>query len=299
MVDISVSIAGLHLRNPTMLASGVLGMSGKLLKRVASAGAGAVVTKSIGPKPRPGHPNPTFVELPYGYLNAMGLPNPGIDEFVQEIKIAKESGVPVIVSVFGQSPEEFAYVAERAEKAGASAIEVNVSCPHAEVGLIGQDPVLTREVVRSVKERVKIPVFVKLTPNVTDITEIACAAEKAGADAVTAINTVKAMYIDIESAKPVLSNKIGGLSGPAIKPIAIRCVYEIYESVRIPIIGVGGIQNWKDAVEFFLAGASAIQVGSGVIMGLNIFRDICGGIKRYLERKGFTKLREIIGLAHR
>jgi len=299
MVSLSIDIAGIHLRNPTMLASGVLGISGKLLKRVAMAGAGAVVTKSISLNPRSGYLNPTIVEVDCGFINAMGLPNPGVDYFVKEVAIAKEGGVPVIASVVGESAEEFVKVALKLEQAGVDALELNISCPHAEAGLIGQKKELTYQIVRAVKSAVKIPVFVKLTPNVTDITEIAKVAVDAGADAITAINTVKAMHIDIETGKPVLNNVFGGLSGPAIKPIAVRCVYEIYRTVNVPIIGVGGICKWQDAVEFFMAGASAVQIGSGIVKGLSIFREITKGLEDFLGKRGYKGISDIVGLAHK
>ena len=299
MVSLAVDIAGVRLRNPTMLASGILGISGKLLRKVAKAGAGAVVTKSVSLRPKPGYLNPTIIEVDCGFINAMGLPNPGVDYFMKEVVIAKEGNVPVIASVVGERVEEFVEVALKLEAAGVDALELNVSCPHAGAGLIGQNAELTYEVVEAVKQKVKIPVFVKLTPNVTDITEIARAATDAGADAITAINTVKAMCIDIETGRPILSNVFGGLSGPAIKPIAIRCVYEIYRVVDVPIVGVGGICKWQDVVEFLMAGASAVQIGSGVIKGLSIFSEITEGLKCFLEKKGYEDINCIVGLAHR
>ncbi|MEM1766446.1 MAG: dihydroorotate dehydrogenase [Candidatus Bathyarchaeia archaeon] len=300
---LSINIAGLRLKNPTMLASGILGYSVETLKEIACSGAGAVVTKSIGAKPRRGYANPTIVQTKCGLLNAMGLPNPGIEEYVKEIYMAKNLlEVPLIVSVYGFSAEEYATVARQAAVAGADAIELNVSCPHVrETGAeIGQNPEILAEVVRKVKEAIDRPVIVKLSPNVADIAEIAEVAVKAGADAITAINTVRAMAIDVETTKPILNHRIGGLSGQAIKPIAIRCVYEIYERVKAPIIGCGGIISWRDAVEFMLAGASAIQIGTGIALkGLSIFRAIVEGVNAYLKRKGFRRVDEIVGMAHR
>ncbi|PIX31907.1 dihydroorotate dehydrogenase, partial [Candidatus Bathyarchaeota archaeon CG_4_8_14_3_um_filter_42_8] len=266
---LSVSLASLRLANPTMLASGILGYATETLERIVEGGAGAVVTKSVGITPREGYANPTIVQTNCGLINAMGLPNPGIDEFVKEIHEAKNTlNVPLIVSVYGFSTEEYAKVAKKAMNAGADAVELNVSCPHVkETGSeIGQNPKILTEVVEKVKAVVDKPVFVKLSPNVTSIAETAEAAVKAGADAITAINTVKAMAIDTETAMPILSNKIGGLSGPAIKPIAVRCVYEIYEQVKVPIVGCGGVTNWRDAVEFLLAGATAVQIGTAVAL---------------------------------
>ncbi|MEM0096620.1 MAG: dihydroorotate dehydrogenase [Candidatus Bathyarchaeia archaeon] len=300
---LKVELAGLSLVSPTMLASGILGYSAETLKNVAENGAGAVVTKSVGLKPRSGYANPTVVHVACGLINAVGLPNPGIDEFTRDIKEAKAVlKVPLVASVYGFSAEEYMVVAEKAVEAGADAIELNVSCPHVkETGAeIGQNPNVLAEVVRKVKGAVDKPVFVKLSPNVADISEIAEAAVKAGADAITAINTVKAMAIDIETTRPILSNKRGGLSGPAIKPIAVRCVYDIYERVRVPIIGCGGVTSWQDAVEFMLAGASAVQIGTAVALkGPSIFRSVVRGIDTYLRKKGFRSVKEIVGLAHR
>jgi dihydroorotate dehydrogenase (NAD+) catalytic subunit len=294
-------IAGLNLANPTILAAGILGLTGSALKAVVDAGAGAVVTKSVGLKPRSGYPNPTVVPVACGLLNAMGLPNPGIHHFGEEIGLAKETGVPVIVSIYGFSPEEFAKVAEVAADLNADALELNVSCPHVKKtgGEIGSDPELVAEVVQKVKNRVDTPVFVKLTPNVVDICVVAKAAVEAGADAITAINTLRAMAVEIETKRPVLANKIGGLSGPAIKPVALRCVYELYREVDVPIIGCGGITTWQDAVEFILAGASAIQIGTAIAFkGLDVFKSVTSGIESYLRKNKTTSITKIVGLAH-
>jgi len=299
---LATEIAGLKLANPTMLASGILGYTGLSLKSVIEAGAGAVVTKSMGLEPRTGYPNPTVVQTDCGLLNAMGLPNPGISHFKEEMNELKSTGVPTILSIYGFSSEEFVKVAETAVKMGADAIELNVSCPHVKKAgaEIGCDPLLLTEIVKEVKKRVNIPVIVKLTPNVANIGEIAKAAEEAGADAITAINTVKAMNIEIETCRPLLANKFGGLSGPAIKPIAVRCVYDVYRSVDVPIIGCGGISSWQDAVEFMLAGASAVQIGTAIAYkGPEIFRQVTSGIESYLERKGFKSVKELVGLAHK
>jgi dihydroorotate dehydrogenase (NAD+) catalytic subunit len=301
---LAVDIAGLKLKNPTMLAAGILGMSGASMLEVIRNGAGAVVTKSLGLKPRKGYANPTIVQLDCGIINAMGLPNPSVKWFAEEIQEIKQSkpDVPIIASVYGFSAEDFAKVAQKAEKIEADAVELNVSCPHVEgTGCeIGQDPKLVAEVVKKVKATVKKPVILKLTPNVDDIVEIAEAGAKAGADAITAINTVRAMKINVETAQPILANKFGGLSGPAIKPIAVRYVYEIYERVKLPIIGCGGVTTWEDAVEFLLAGASAVQIGSAIAWkDLSVFKSVTRGIDRYLERKGFRSVKDIVGLSHR
>ncbi|MCL6579184.1 MAG: dihydroorotate dehydrogenase [Candidatus Bathyarchaeota archaeon] len=300
---LTVNLAGLKLANPTMLASGILGYSAETLEGIVAGGAGAVITKSVGLKPRAGYANPTVVQVDCGLINAMGLPNPGIDEFVKEIRQAKKVlNVPLVVSVYGFSEEEYAAVSKKAADTGADALELNVSCPHVkETGSeIGQKPETLSKVIKKVKAAVDKPVFVKLSPNVTSIADIAEAAAKAGADALTAINTVKAMAIDPETSMPILGNKLGGLSGSAIKPIAVRCVYDIYERVKVPIIGCGGIANWRDAVEFFLAGASAVQIGTAIATkGSSVFRAVSRGIDAYLKRKGFKNVGEIVGLSHR
>jgi len=300
---LTLNLAGLKLANPTMLASGILGYSAETLEGIVAGGAGAVVTKSVGLKPRAGYANPTVVQVECGLINAMGLPNPGIDEFVKEIRQAKKVlNVPLVVSVYGFSEEEYAAVSKKAADAGADALELNVSCPHVkETGSeIGQKPETLSKVIKKVKAAIDKPVFVKLSPNVTSIADIAETAAKAGADALTAINTVKAMAIDPETSMPILGNKLGGLSGSAIKPIAARCVYDIYERVKVPIIGCGGIANWRDAIEFFLAGASAVQIGTAIATkGSSVFRAVSRGIDAYLKRKGFKNVGEIVGLSHR
>jgi len=288
------------LRNPVMLSAGILGLSAPLLRRVYESGAGAVVTKSIGSRPRSGHPNPTVVAVDCGLLNSMGLPNPGVDEFSEEVRSLKRWGVTVVASIFGEEAEEYVEVAEKLSEAGADALEINCSCPNVrEVGLLGQDPGMVEEVTRAVKGAVDVPVFTKLTPNVTRIGEVARAAERGGADGVTAINTLRAMAVDVETCRPILSNVTGGLSGPAIKPVALRCVWEVAESVEIPVIGCGGILTWRDAVEFLLCGASAVQVGTAIMYrGLGVFQEIIQGIEAYLRRKGFGGVEEVVGRAH-
>lgn len=302
MTKIAIEIAGLVFENPTILAAGILGMSGLTLKRVADAGAGGIITKSLGLKPRVGYANPTVTQVKGGLLNAMGLPNPGIDYFAPEIAEIRSVRIPKIISIYGSTPLEFATVARKALKIGADGLELNVSCPHAKrLGAeIGQDPKLVEMIVEKTKRSVGIPVFVKLTPNVSNIVELAQAAETAGADAITAINTVRAMAIDTETAIPILGNKIGGLSGSAIKPIAIRCVFEIYEAVKIPLIGCGGVESWRDAVEFIQAGASAVQIGTAIaVEGLDVFKQVANGIEAFLEQKNIGSVRELVGLSHR
>ena len=288
------------MRNPTMLASGLLGISGKTLKRVIEAGAGAVVTKSSALKPRDGNPGPTIVEVTAGLLNAIGLASPGISLMKDEIDDVKALGVPALVSVFGFSVSEYSRSARIAERLGADAVELNVSCPHVSgVGEIGQDRIAVAKVTRSVKRAVDIPVIVKLSPNVASIVDIGRSAQNAGADAITAINTLRAMSIDIDTRLPVLSGKIGGLSGPAIKPVAVRCVYELAARLKIPIIGVGGITVWEDVVEFLLAGASAVQIGTAILWkDLSIFSEVVEGLSKYIRQNGFTDVSELVGAAH-
>jgi dihydroorotate dehydrogenase (NAD+) catalytic subunit len=300
---LSTNIVGFKLANPTVLASGILGYTGDSLQRVAESGAGAVVTKSVGIEPRAGYPNPTVVQAESGLINAIGLPNPGINDFAEEITYAKTVvKVPLIVSVFGYTAEEYAAAAAKAVKAGADAVELNVSCPHVkDTGHeIGQQKKTLAEVIEKVRSSVKKPVIVKLSPNVTDIVEIAKDAVKAGADALTAVNTVKAMAIDVEAQRPILSNVKGGLSGPAIKPLALRCVYDIFEAdLKVPIFGCGGVASWQDAIEFMLAGASAVQIGTAIALDdLGVFQKVNNGLQSYLIKKGYGSVKEIVGLSH-
>jgi len=300
---LGVDLAGLKLANPTMLASGILGYSVDTLANIVKAGAGAVVTKSVSRKPREGYANPTVVQADCGVINAVGLPNPGIEEFSKEIhRVKAVVSVPVVVSVFGFSAEEYASVARKAVGAGADGVELNVSCPHVkDTGSeMGQDPKILSQVIRKVKVSVDKPVLVKLSPNVTSMSDVAGSAVRAGADALTVMNTVKAMAIDVETAMPVLANRVGGLSGAAVKPIALRNIYEVYEQVDVPIVGCGGIADWRDAVEFLLAGASAVQIGTAIANeGLGVFRAVTRGIGAYMKKKGLVSVSEIVGLSHR
>ena len=302
--SLRLCIVGLDLRNPTILASGIMGYSIGSFQRVIEGGAGAIVTKSIGLKSRAGYPNPTIFQTKDGLINAMGLPNPGIINYASKISHAKNVlKVPLIVSVYGFSIEEYVITAKKAAEAGADAIELNVSCPHvSKTGSeIGQNLELVAKIVREVKATIQKPVIVKLSPNVTDIIAIAEAVVDAGADALTAVNTFRAMAIDVETAQPVLSNTFGGLSGPAVKPIALRCIYELYSSkLNVPLIGCGGITNWRDAVEFLLAGASAIQIGTAIALkNINVFNSINKGINEYLKKKRIQSVNEIVGLSHK
>ncbi len=302
-IDISIEIAKVKFNSPLILASGVSGYSKHSFKRAEKNGAGGIVTKSSSLKPRSGYSGPTIVELPYGVLNAMGLPNPSIKKVSEEIYAAKKMGVkiPLIASVYGLKLKEYVKAAKIAAEY-ADAIELNFSCPSVkEINIeIGQNPRKVKEIVKAVKNEVEKPIFAKLSPNVSSIVKLGQAAEEGGADAITAINTVKAMVLNIDLMKPILSAKIGGLSGPCIKPIAVRCIYELYEKVNIPIIGCGGILNWEDAIEMFLAGASAVQIGTGIkYKGFEIFKELNSGIKYYLRIKGYKTLKEIKGLAHK
>lgn len=301
MADLRVDLCGLTLPNPTMLASGVLDETAATMVEVARAGAGAVVTKSVGMEPREGHATPCVVELEVGLLNAMGLPNPGIEYFSDEVRAVKREGVTVIGSVIGGSEQELAEVAWLMEAAGADAVELNLSCPHAK-GLgteMGSTPEDVEKVCRAVRERLKVPMFAKLTPNTRSVSSLARAAEDGGADAVVAINTLKGMAIAPEARMPILANRVGGLSGPAIRPVGVRCVYEISESVEIPVIGVGGVSNGRDALEYIMAGASAVQVGTAVWShGVGVFASICSEISSFMDEHGYASVADMVGVAH-
>lgn len=294
---VSVEIAGIRFKNPLMLASGIMDEQGDSMVRAAENGAGGVVTKSIGINEREGYNNPVVVEIETGMINAIGLANPGIDNFKNEIQAVIKKGIPVIGSIFG-TEKDFPVLAEKMERFGVNGIELNLSCPHVKgVGSeIGQDPALVEEIVSEVKKKVKIPVFAKLTPNTTDIVKIAKSAEKA--DALVLINTVRAIAIDIYAKRPVLSNLVGGYSGPGIKPIGLRAVYDVRKEMDIPIIGVGGISNWRDAVEYILAGANALQVGTAIYYrGFSVFDEINRGIEAYMNEEGYTSIEDFSGLA--
>jgi dihydroorotate dehydrogenase (NAD+) catalytic subunit len=288
------------LPNPTMLASGIMDEDSGSMQRILESGAGAVVTKSIGLKPRLGHPNPTFVELDCGILNAMGLPNPGIDDYVDELKDMKKHKGIIIGSIFGSTAEEFSVIASKMSPF-VNAIELNCSCPHAKgYGLeIGQNPAFVSNITSAVASKVNIPIFVKLSAQVNDIGSIARSAEKAGADAIVAINTLKAMSINIELQQPILGNKTGGYSGPAIKPIGLRAVYELYNHVSIPIIGVGGISTGKDVIEYIMAGATCVQIGTALYTrDIRVFETICEELTSWMITHKINTLTELIGVAN-
>ena len=299
-IDLTVNIGELRIRNPTMLASGILGISYEVFMRIHEANAGAIVSKSISVEPREGYKNPTIMSVECGYLNAVGLSNPGMDAFAKEIE--NNSSIPIIVNLVGSTEEEFVSMVKKFDSLNVIAYELNLSCPHVEkVGLeVGDDPELVYKVVKGMKSNTNKPVIVKVGLGATDILETAKVSKEAGADAITAINTIRAMSIDIETQMPFLSNGIGGLSGKGIKPIAIRCVYEISKNLDMPVLGCGGVYTWEDAVEFMLAGASAVQMGS--VIGdrwLDAFPNIIRGIGSYLEKKGMTSVMELVGLAHK
>jgi dihydroorotate dehydrogenase (NAD+) catalytic subunit len=301
MTDLSLILAGLKLDNPIILASGILGETGKTLVRVLESGAGAVTTKSIGLEPREGHSNPTIVELETGLLNAMGLPNPGVDEYLKELEPLLKDELPIIGSIFGKDADEFAELAKRMTTAGITALELNLSCPHAKGygAELGSDPDQVDEVTKAVKNGVNIPVFVKLTPNIADIVSIGKAAVSGGADGLVAINTVKGMAISPELARPILSNKFGGYSGPGIKPIGIRCVYELASAnLGVPIIGVGGISTGKDIAEYLMAGATAVQVGTVVYdHGIDGLQKLKTELAKFMADNNYQHISELVGLA--
>jgi len=302
VADLAVRCAGVNLRNPFLLASGIWGESGESLAGAWRAGAGGVITKSIGSAVRPGYPNPTVETYErWGLLNAMGLPNPGIDEYPREIEVARSAGATVIGSVFGGDAEEFAHLAVRMAATGVVALELNLSCPHAEgFGTeVGGTPADVEKIVRAVTKEVSIPVIAKITPNTNDAAGLARAAERGGAAAVSAINTLRAIAIDVHLRRPVLSHGIGGLSGPAIKPVGLACVWQIFEKVQIPVIGVGGIATATDALEYVMAGARALEVGTQVTFdGIGVFGRLAHDLSGLLDELGFSRLEDAVGVAH-
>lgn len=302
MVELKTDVGELEFDPPLILASGILGQTADSMKQIIESGMGAVVTKSIGKEPRKGHPNPSMVEMEYGLLNAMGLPNPGIDGFEKEMdELKKKIDKPIIGSIFASDADGFVELSRRMEKMGADAVELNLSCPHAEGygAAIGTDPEKVRDVVKTVTLKVDIPVFAKLPP-VNNIVESAISSEEAGADAIIAINTVKAMAINLETRKPILGNEVGGYSGPAVKPIGLRCVYEIYEEVDIPIIGCGGVTNGRDVMEYLLAGAAALEMGSVIhYRGKDAPKKIVSEMEELMRFEGIDNISDLIGTAHK
>jgi dihydroorotate dehydrogenase (NAD+) catalytic subunit len=297
--SLSTSIGKIELNSPAMLASGILGISLDVFNRLHRSGAGAVVTKSLSIEPWEGYPNPTIFSVNGGgWMNAVGLSNPGASNFAKMIEHNQD--VPIIVSLVGSIPEDFEMMIKEFTNCNVTAFELNLSCPHvAKVGLeVGDDPELVKKIVTTVKNSTNIPVIAKVGLGTTDYLNTVKIAIDSGIDAITAINTVRAMAIDVETQRPILSNKFGGLSGTPIKPIALRCVYEIASKYDIPIIGCGGISTWEDAIEFFLAGASAIQLGSAIGDNwINVFDDINKGVLQYMKQKNYSTIDEMVGLA--
>jgi len=298
--DLSVDIAGIHFRNPLLLASGFLGISQEIFNRLYKSGLGAVVSKSISVVPMEGYKGPTIVSINQkSYLNAIGLSNPGADAFSEEIS---SNTVPLIVSLVGSSETEFPNLIKKFDKLNILGYEINLSCPHvAKMGMeVGDDPTLVTKIIKTIKANTKKPVIIKVGIGNVDVVKLADIIEESGADAITAINTVRAMAINTETGMPILSNKIGGLSGSSIKPIGVRCVYEISKKVSIPVIGCGGIMNWEDVIEYMLAGATTVELGSVIgYHGLGVINKIIKGISGYLDKKGYKSIKEIIGIAHR
>ncbi len=290
------------MQNPTVLASGILGTNFSLMQRVISEGAGAVTMKSIGPEERDGHANPTVIEWEHGLLNAVGLPSPGFQNMDEEWKQLSKRKFPLIASIYGANINEFATVAKNVALHKPDAIEANISCPNTkEHGQIfGTNKEASQAVISAVKKEIgKIPLIAKLTPQAPNIGAIAAGCEKAGADAICAINTVAGMCIDIDARKPILQNKFGGLSGPAIKPVGIKCVYQVYENVKIPILGMGGISNGRDAIEYIQAGATALGIGSATYYhGIEVFKKVCDEMQDWMKANNVKNLEEIRGIAH-
>ena len=298
-----IDLCGIKLRNPTILASGILGVSKASLANVARQGAGAVTIKSITKEPRTGHKNPIIITFEAGMLNAVGYSNPGLEEAKKEFSDLKDVPAPVIASIVAKDAEEYGFMVENFLTDEFAAVEIPLSCPHTPgFGTLAghSTPEATFDITKAVKNKTKLPVFVKISPNVPAIGELAKAAEKAGADAITAVNTAgPGMVIDIKSAKPILSFKCGGVSGPALRPIAVRCVYDVYEAVKIPIIGTGGISNGRDAIEMIMAGATAVGIGSAIYYrGVDVFSKVSKEIEEFMKENNYKNIKEMIGAAH-
>lgn len=297
--NLSVEIGRLRLRNPVMTASGTFGYGEEYAPYVDLSRLGAIVVKGLSLKPRMGNPPPRIVETPCGMLNAVGLQNVGVNAFIREkLPFLHQFDLPVIANIFGESVEEYVKVAEILSQAsGVHGLEVNISCPNVKKGGIafGANPDMAADVTRRVKASTDLPVIVKLTPNVTDITEIAESVEAAGADAISLINTITGMSVDIERRVPHLRNITGGLSGPAIKPVALRMVWQVIQRVSVPVIGLGGIMTARDALEFLIVGARAVQVGTAHFIHPHAAIDILEGIEDYLEQHQFDDINQLIG----
>ncbi len=298
-MNLEVELFGVKFKNPVWTASGTFGFGIEYKDFVDLNKIGAVCVKGLSINPREGNEPPRIWETPCGMLNAIGLQNPGVEYFVEKILPQLSSyEFKVIANIYGSTVDEYIAVAKTLNSAeGVCAIELNISCPNVKKGglAFGVDPVEAARLTEAVKKASDKPVIVKLSPNVTDIVEIAKAVESAGADALSAINTLMGMAIDIYKRKPKLKNRFGGLSGPAIKPIAVRMVYQVSKAVSIPVIGIGGISTWQDAVEFFLAGASAVQVGTANFFNPKAVEEIVNGIESYMEEMGYSSVKDMVG----
>jgi len=296
--DMRVAIGGLQLRNPVMTASGTFGYAREFESLVDLNRLGAIIVKGISLQPRPGNPPPRIIETACGMLNAIGLENVGVERFVTEkLPYLKQLDTPVIVNILGDSVDDYAKLAARLDQAGGiAALEVNISCPNVKKGGVafGTDPSMAAAVTNGIRQATKLPVIVKLSPNVTDVTLIARAVENAGADGISLINTLLGMAIDIRSRKPKLANIVGGLSGPAIKPVALRMVWQTAQAVSIPVIGIGGIGTTEDALEFLMAGATAVQVGTANFYQPNAAMEIVAGLEQYVLDHGLENIHNII-----
>ncbi len=297
--DLRVQLGPLPLKNPVLTASGTFGYGQEFSDFLDLARLGAVVVKGISLEPRAGNPPPRIAETPAGMLNAIGLENVGVERFVAEkLPYLRKRNATVVVNILGNSEDEYAALAERLEDAeGIAALEINISCPNVKEGGIafGTDPRMAARVTEAVRRKTTRPLITKLSPNVTDIALIARAVEDAGTDIISCINTVSGMAVDVFSRRPKLANILGGLSGPAIKPVALRCVYQVVQAVSCPVIGIGGIQTALDALEFLLVGASAVQVGTASLIRPTAAVEILDGLERFLRHQGLTSIREYIG----
>ena len=297
-MNMKVNLAGVELKNPVMEASGTFGSGAEYGEFVDLNRLGAVVTKGVASVPWPGNPTPRIAETSSGMLNAIGLQNPGIDVFAsRDIPFLKQYDTKIIVNVCGKTTEDYLKVVERLGDEPVDMLEINISCPNVKEGGIafGQDPKSVEEITRACKDRAKQPIIMKLSPNVTDITVMAKAAEAGGADVISLINTLTGMKIDVNRRCFALANKTGGLSGPAIHPIAVRMVYQVANAVKLPVIGMGGIKTWEDAMEFILAGATAVAVGTANFHNPCATTDVIDGIADYMKRNQVEDIRELIG----
>ena len=299
MSRMNVNLAGVELKNPVMTASGTFGSGAEYSEFVDLNRLGAVVTKGVANVPWPGNPTPRVTETASGMLNAIGLQNPGIDVFCErDIPFLKKYDTKIIVNVCGKSAKDYCEVVERLGNEPVDMLEINVSCPNVKEGGIafGQNPKALEEITKEVKKYAKQPIIMKLSPNVTDITEMARAAEAGGADILSLINTLTGMKIDIYRKTFALANKTGGMSGPAVKPVAVRMVYQVAQAVNIPIIGMGGISCAEDAIEFLLAGASAVSVGTANFHNPAVTLEVIDGIEAYMKKNGFENVKDMVGI---